>query len=110
MLFFIRLCSILILIAFALSFSIGNTQDVTIAFPPLSYTFTLPLHIALYSIFSGGVFAGLLTSTIYYKRKMMHTHRALKQVNLEKNALQQQITTEKTEQFAQHQLIHAPTF
>jgi uncharacterized integral membrane protein len=97
----LRLLCFCTFLGMSLSFAIGNQQIVSLNFPPLPYSFTLPLYMLGAALCVIGLCLGLGSAMVYYHRKIHGIKNTLKQVTAQHAALEQQLHATTTEAYAQ---------
>ena len=100
----IRLTFLVLVMAMAVSLSLGNQEHLTISLPPFSLAFEMPTYLLVGLVFMLGISAGIVSSILYYHRKLFTLKRELRLLKKNNAAQQQYVRATQTEATATIQL------
>ena len=99
-----RLIILLFIVVLTIIISASNTQQANIMFLSSDYAVNISVGNIVLICFLVGTLVGLIVAIIHYHKKIWQLKQQLKQEELEKSSLQQQMASINTEKLAQAQL------
>jgi uncharacterized membrane protein YciS (DUF1049 family) len=99
-----RLIILLFIIFLTITISASNTQQTNIMFLSGDYAINISVGNIMIGCFLLGVLIGLIAAIIHYHKKTWQLKQQLKQTELEKFSLQQQVASINAQKVAQSQL------
>ncbi len=100
----LRLLVLLAVVALTVSFAVGNRHLVDISLPPFTSLLSVPAYAFALGVFLIGVIAGVMSCLIHYNRKLWKLYRQTRRLGQENEALQKQVDSLSTEQYARQQM------